>query len=308
SGAPAAADNAMIAAPLPRRLPVEHLPNAIRLHPNVVSGGQPEGEAAFAELRDLGIKTVISVDGARPDVPLAKKYGLRYVHLPHGYDGVPEQRGRELAKAIRDLPGPIYLHCHHGKHRSPAAAVVGCVMAGLVPPQQAGATLQFAGTSPNYKGLYETAEAARRLDDALLDALQADFPETAQLPPFQEAMVAVEHTHDHLKLIEAAGWKTPAAHPALDPAHEALLLREHFTELLRGEMAQQQPEQFGRLLQNSEQAGHALEDALLAWKAAGQPEPIPDGISSALARITKDCKACHESFRDVPLSKKPNKL
>ncbi|MGE0610114.1 MAG: hypothetical protein AB7O62_23685, partial [Pirellulales bacterium] len=83
----------MIAAPLPRRLPVEHLPNAIRLHPKVVSGGQPEGEAAFAELRDLGIKTVISVDGARPAVPLAKKYGLRYVHLPHGYDGVPEQRG-----------------------------------------------------------------------------------------------------------------------------------------------------------------------------------------------------------------------
>ena len=37
---------------------------------------------------------------------LAKKYGMRYVHLPHGYDGIPEERIAELAKAVRDLPQP----------------------------------------------------------------------------------------------------------------------------------------------------------------------------------------------------------
>ncbi len=289
---------------LPERLPLQYLPNAIRLHEKVISGGLPEGEPAFAEMQRLGIKTVISVDGAKPDVPLAKKYGLRYVHLPHGYDGVPEQRGQELARAIRDLPGPIYVHCHHGKHRSPAAAVVGCVTAGLLPAEQATALLKFAGTSHNYKGLYETAEAARRLDDALLDALQADFPETAKLPPFQQAMVALEHTHDHLKLIASAGWKTPADHPALEPAHEALLLREHFTEMLRGEIVRQQPERFGDYLRTSEQAGIDLETALLAWHDAGQPLPVPDDITLAFERVTKDCKSCHEMFRDVPLSKK----
>ena len=105
------------------------LPNAYRLHPRVISGGQPEGEQAFARLKELGVKTVISVDGARPEVELARKYGLRYVHLPHGYDGVPDERASELAKAVRDLPGPVYIHCHHGKHRSPAAATVACVAA-----------------------------------------------------------------------------------------------------------------------------------------------------------------------------------
>src|SRR5688500_5709584 len=99
----------------PKKLAAEHLPNPWQDHPKVISGGLPEGDKAFKELADLGVKTVISVDVAKPDVALAKKYGLRYVHLPHGYDGVPELRAKELAKAVRDLPGPVYIHCHHGK-------------------------------------------------------------------------------------------------------------------------------------------------------------------------------------------------
>ena len=77
-----------------------HLPNAYRIHEKLISGGLPEGDEAFAELKELGIKTVISVDGAKPDLAMAKKYGMRYVHLPHGYDGVPDERGAELAKAV----------------------------------------------------------------------------------------------------------------------------------------------------------------------------------------------------------------
>ncbi|MEZ6069075.1 MAG: hypothetical protein R3C10_02145 [Pirellulales bacterium] len=135
-----------------------HLPNAVQLHPRVISGGLPEGDAAFAELEQLGVKTIISVDGAKPDVQAAARHGLRYVHLPHGYDGIPEERGRELAKAVRELDGPIYIHCHHGKHRSPAAATVACVSTGLLPANEAVAVLKLAGTSPNYRGLYESAE------------------------------------------------------------------------------------------------------------------------------------------------------
>ena len=97
----------------PTQIVSKNLPNAYRLHERVISGGLPNGEAAFRELRDLGVKTIISVDGAQPDVAGARKYGLRYVHLPHGYDGISRTRQRELAKAVRDLPGPAYIHCHH---------------------------------------------------------------------------------------------------------------------------------------------------------------------------------------------------
>src|SRR6185436_14778526 len=131
----------------PEKLEAPGLPNAYRLHERVISGGEPAGEEAFATLQKLGVKTIISVDGAQPQLELAKRFGLRYVHLPHGYDGVPEGRAKELAKAVRDLPGPIYIHCHHGKHRSPAAATVACVAAGLLVPEQSLTVLTTAGTS-----------------------------------------------------------------------------------------------------------------------------------------------------------------
>jgi hypothetical protein len=289
---------------VPEKVAAEHLPNPWRLHPKVISGGLPEGDAAFKELADLGVKTVISVDGARPDVGLAKKYGLRYVHMPHGYDGVPEQRAKELAKAVRDLPGPIYIHCHHGKHRSPAAATVACVGAGLLSPDAALGVLRAAGTSENYRGLYQSAEAAQRLDDALLDELQVAYPETVKVPPIADAMIAIEHTHDHLKALAGNQWARLEKQPDLDSAHEALLLREHYTELLRTDEVKQQPEGFQKMLAESEATARQLEDLLTKWKKAGTPSPPPERIGQAFAAVTQSCASCHKTHRDVPLGEK----
>src|SRR5947208_13492334 len=60
--------------------------NLFRLGDRVFSGAQPEGPEGFASLRRLGVTTILSVDGARPDVEAARRAGLRYVHLPIGYD------------------------------------------------------------------------------------------------------------------------------------------------------------------------------------------------------------------------------
>src|SRR4051794_23849607 len=76
------------------------LHNIFRVTDRLYSGSSPEGDASFAALRKLGIKTVISVDGARPDVKRARKFGLRYVHLPIGYDGVPREQALRLARAV----------------------------------------------------------------------------------------------------------------------------------------------------------------------------------------------------------------
>jgi protein tyrosine phosphatase (PTP) superfamily phosphohydrolase (DUF442 family) len=289
---------------LPRMLKSAHLPNAIQIHEKVISGGLPDGEEAFQELQDRGIKTIISVDGAKPDLELAKKHGLKYVHLPHSYDGVPEQRGYELAKAVRDFEGPIYIHCHHGKHRSPAAAAVACVTVGLIEPAMASGILQLAGTNPNYRGLYESAQSARKLDAAVLDALKADFPESAELTPMAEAMVHLEHTQDRVKMIATAGWKSPASHPEIIPAQEVLLLKEHFTELLRAEGAAKEPEGFQAMLRESESAAADLEAALMNWNDSGAALPVPNVLPTSLEKIAKNCIACHTQYRDVPLSEK----
>ena len=288
--------------PPPQRINARHLPNAYRIHERVISGGEPDSEAAFQQLIALGVKTVISVDGARPQVDLARKYGLRYVHLPHGYDGVPKERARELTKAVRDLPGPIYIHCHHGKHRSPTAAAIACVGVGLLRPEEAVSVLHIVGTSENYQGLYESAKKARRFDDALLNALTMKFLERMDVPPMVEAMTSIEHTHDNLKAIQQAGWKPPTDHPDLDPPHESLLLREHFTELLRTEAAHQQPSRFQDILLASQTAAAELEADLRSWPDPRQP--APEVITNSFARITNYCKACHSQFRNVPLNEK----
>jgi protein tyrosine phosphatase (PTP) superfamily phosphohydrolase (DUF442 family) len=285
------------------KISTEHLPNAVRVHEKVISGGLPEGDKAFAELQALGVKTVISVDGAKPDLATAKKYGLRYVHLPHGYDGVPEQRVEELAKAVQELPGQIYIHCHHGKHRSPAASAVACVAGGLIDKQDALAVLKVAGTSEHYRGLFESANSAHPLDQALLDKLQVDFPATAKLPAMAEAMVEIEHVHDRLKQLEKGGWKMLPTKPDLVPAHEALLLREHFTELLRTNQVNQDSEQFQRLMKEGEKNAQELEDALRAWSLS-KATAMPGGITNSFKRVSDNCKSCHEQFRDMPLSEK----
>jgi protein tyrosine phosphatase (PTP) superfamily phosphohydrolase (DUF442 family) len=286
------------------KLPTKHLSNALEVHPKVISGGQPEGEAGFAELQGLGIKTIISVDGAKPNVELARKFGLRYVHLPHGYDGISAERVAELAKAVRDLPGPIYIHCHHGMHRSPAAASAACVGAGLIDPKDARQVLVVAGTSESYRGLYQTAQNTRRIDDKLLDGLKAEFPAVAKLPPIAQAMVGVEHASDHLKLFAANKWQRIKDRPALEPDHEALILREHFTELLRTKEILSKPERFQELMKEGEAAATDLETALKDWLATGRPEKTPDVFLKGMDRITKNCTACHKQFRDVPLAEK----
>jgi protein tyrosine phosphatase (PTP) superfamily phosphohydrolase (DUF442 family) len=280
------------------RIHYKQLPNAYRLTDKVISGGQPDGDAAFAALAALGVKTIISVDGARPDVAAARKFGLRYVHLPHGYDGIPAARLHELAKAVRDLPGPIYIHCHHGKHRSPAAAAAACACIGALTSAQAQQALKTAGTSPNYRGLYDSVRAAKPLAPRTLNVLEVEFHETEEIPPLADAMVTIEHHHDHLKSISAAGWATPSDHPDLDPPHEALLLAEQFTELLRTDAVMTQPAEFVNLLRAGEAAALDLQATLRA-------QPL-DALrcTAAFARISANCQACHQKFRDVPLDEK----
>src|SRR6185369_3210497 len=108
-------------------LKAEGIENFYQLSDKIFSGSAPESDAAFAALKERGIKTIITVDGAKPDVERAKKFGIQYVHLPIGYDGVPVKQAERMVKAAETLPGPVYVHCHHGLHRGPAGAAVICM-------------------------------------------------------------------------------------------------------------------------------------------------------------------------------------
>jgi protein tyrosine phosphatase (PTP) superfamily phosphohydrolase (DUF442 family) len=266
------------------------LPNARRVTDKIFCGGQPEGDGGFAKLQSLGVKTIISVDGIKPNIELAHKYGMHYVHLPFGYDSVPQEQGEAIAKAMDEMPGPIYVHCHHGKHRSPAAVAVACVDNGTLSPADAESILKSFGTGDNYKGLWKSARDARRIDPATLAGLKVDFVEIAKIRPLADAMVGIDDSFDLLKLTEKAGWKTPPAYPDLDPAHEALQIEEQLHEIGRSDLIKGKSADFKQKLADAEQAAQALRMALTA--------PNHELANNSLKRVASSCTACHQKYRD----------
>lgn len=278
----------------PTPIQVDGLHNVFRVSPHIYSGSGPDDARAFEGLAALKIKTIISVDGAKPNIEASKKHGLRYVHIPIGYNGVPREQILQLAKAINECLGPFYIHCHHGKHRGPAAAAVALICAD---PQCTSAdalrVMKNAGTDPRYMGLFDSVE---KLDRPNKDEIQKAGPltEVARVGAFTQAMVALDQHFDHLKLARTAGWKMPNDHPDIDPAREALQLFEHYQEMRRRPDIMKKPAEFQAFLREGESASRALEMAL-----RGDQNKI-DGkaAENAFARTAMNCNSCHAKFRD----------
>src|SRR5206468_5463784 len=160
----------------------------------------------------------------------------------------PRERALQLAKAVKDLPGPVYLHCHHGQHRGPAAAAaVRLCLDGQYTAGQAEAFLRTAGTDPRYKGLVGLPRTLQRPTAEEVDRAAGDFPEVAKVSDLAQLMVEVDARYERLKLAQKAGWRQPPAHPDVDPAHEATLLAEQYQEAARL-AASARPEEFRRSL------------------------------------------------------------
>lgn len=270
------------------------LPNVVAYHKDCFSGGAPEGDEGFQTLAEMGVKTIISVDGAAPDVDMARAHGLRYIHLPIGYNGFDEQRKLELVRAARDAmgSGPVYIHCHHGKHRSAGAAAAIAVSLGWMTPDQAVARMHVSGTAAEYKGLYACAADATVISPAVIDAVRSDFPEVSRPQGFVKAMVEIDEIANHLKAIEKANWSVPADHPDLVPVAEAGRMADLFRFLAEGDRAQKEGGEFTTHLTNMQDMMQSLEDML----AAGGSDL--GKLSAQFKQINASCSACHIKYRD----------
>ena len=283
----------------PMKLGLKHLHNAIKVREGLISGGSPESSDAFEELQWLGIKTIISVDGAKPDVQMAQRFSMRYIHIPHGYDGISESTLQQLTKAVTEFPGPIYVHCHHGKHRGPAACAAVCVAQGILEPQQARSILELAGTSPSYKGLFRAVAQAKPLGQALLEKLQFEFPSQSDVPPLVDAMVALDQTMNRLEQVAKARWKLKDQDNQVDIAHESVLLREHFEEMQRLDDLSNYSAAFRQMLKESERSAWFIESMLHSISKPSELKPIQrKALEINWNSIRANCTACHKQFRD----------
>jgi protein tyrosine phosphatase (PTP) superfamily phosphohydrolase (DUF442 family) len=292
SGTPASADPPSLKDDKPRNLAGLH--NVVAYHGGFFSGSVPEGQAGFDTLAALGVKTIISVDGAVPDVAAARQRGIRYIHLPIGYNGFDEARKLQLARATRDAfrDGPVYIHCHHGKHRSAGAAGTIAVSLGWATPEEMTQRMKVSGTAPDYKGLYSCTAAATPLAAVALEAVDADFPEISRPAGFVKGMVEVDEIFEHLKAIETAGWKTPPDHPDLVPAAEAGRMADAFRLLHDTDFVRRKPAEFAVLMQECGAYAQSLEDGM----TAGAPD-VPK-LSQQFKLMSASCKNCHVKYRD----------
>ncbi|GAB4385023.1 MAG: hypothetical protein Kow0022_09420 [Phycisphaerales bacterium] len=266
------------------------LQNVRALSPGVYCGSVPEGEAGFQSLQLLDVRSVISVDGARPDVGAARARGLSYAHIPIRYSGISDEAAVQLAAAVRDLPGPVYIHCHHGRHRGPAAACLALVELGVISPQRGVELLEAAGTSHDYPGLYAAVAQAGRIDDAALRGVAAELPAAAPVPGFVAAMSGIEVTFGHLRAVERAGWGPPEDHPDLVPAAEAGMLHDLFRAAQADTQVPSAQDDFARWLAQSIERSARLEEAIAAGDARQ--------ASAELATLSNLCTQCHVRYRD----------
>ena len=284
--------------PSSAKIELPGIQNVFRITDKLLSGSSPEDETGFKSLQKLGVKTIISVDGAQPDLKNAHKFGMRYVHIPIGYDGVPREAALRMAKAVRDLPGPVYIHCHHGQHRGPAsAAVIHLVLDSNCTVDQALAEMKRAGTDPKYKGLYAAPVDMRKVSNINLDDVRSDFPESIKPAAFADVMVHVDEQWDKIKLVKGAAWQTPKDHPDVSPAHEALLLVEQFREAARLPSHDSRPKDFRDWLQEVQVHAEKLE-AILQSGANAQVDT--DAAEQAFRAVNATCTRCHARYRDVP--------
>ncbi|MDA1260841.1 MAG: hypothetical protein O3A20_09500, partial [Planctomycetota bacterium] len=254
----------------------------------VLSGGAPEGEASFAALAELGVRTIVCVDGARPDVEAAARLGIRTVHVPIGYDGIDATAAAQIAAVMKETEGPVYFHCHHGKHRGPAAAALALRVETGCSAEEALAVMRAAETDPKYEGLWRDATGPLPvLDPAAMPALHAVAP----IADFVAAMAKMDRDWDRLILVQKAAWQSPATHPDLAPANEARIVAESLESASALLSAQQNADpRFLRFLRSAQDDARALTAALERKDATA--------ADASYARLKRGCVACHDEYRN----------
>ena len=264
------------------------LHNVFRLGDHLYSGSSPDDEVAFATLARLGVKTVISVDGATPDVEMAHQFGLRYVHLPITYGSVPHETLVQLVRASRVLPGPIYLHCHHGLHRGPAAAVsLWRCLDKSVTDEQAFAALKTLGTGDRFQGLYASVKDLVPPSAAELRAAQATLSEASPVPPLAKTMAEIDRMWDRVTVTES---EPTAVSMQLTTAFD---LAEHFREAAR--LAEATDEMRPGLIRAADELDLLAETIKSGMRDSSAPN---NARTSAITRVSARCNECHANFRD----------
>jgi protein tyrosine phosphatase (PTP) superfamily phosphohydrolase (DUF442 family) len=100
------------------------LPNFFQVSDTLYRGAQPTRKG-FAELRRLGIRTVVNLRAEHSDLRLIQGLGLNYETIPmNAAFPKPEDFRRFLAIARDPARQPVFVHCQHGSDRTGTAVAL----------------------------------------------------------------------------------------------------------------------------------------------------------------------------------------
>ena len=278
-------------------LEFEGLHNVFHLSDQIVSGSEPRGDAALEKLAEMGIRTIVSVDGKMPEVEKAAALGMRYVHIPIQYSDISTNEMLRLAKTFRELEGPFFVHCFHGRHRGPAGAEVGRLVLDSVPRAEAIAEMrQYCGTSKKYEGLYRLIAAGDVPTAEETEAFEYNFASREEVEGVVAAMVILSRAYDNNKIMMEGGWRPDPEHPDLEPLNEATQLLQGFESAASHVDVRTAAQDFRSWWSEGKEESALLVAAI---------KEILAGDKSAVARadrsfqaVTASCTDCHGEYRN----------
>jgi protein tyrosine phosphatase (PTP) superfamily phosphohydrolase (DUF442 family) len=235
----------------------------------VLVGPAPKTDLDLEALHERGVRSIISVD-ALPTISGPPKFAR--VHLPLGYGGVSPKNSASLAKAIRDLKPPVYVHCHRGVHRAPTAAAIGLIGTDRISVDDGLAALAHVGTSKDYPGLWAAVRKMRPMSSQAIERLALHpLQQIANPGPTAKSMAAIDRVFERLSITAAA---------------DAALLRDAFRQLAHAEHAP-------GLRSDFEGAAAKVEALELVIGRRSVEE-----FHAAVASIESACTACHRAHRN----------
>jgi len=260
------------------------LGNVHQLTGDLYSGAEPGDRSAYEDLQAMGIRTLISVDAIAPDASLAGEYNIRVIHLPIGYTGISEQRINELAFALQSSLKPVYLHCHQGKHRGPAALCAGALALGLITHDEAKAFMINAGTSSVYSGLWAAVENTEK--HASIEPMP--LHEQQPVRTISKTMSRIARNSTRVDSIVYPEAHRADPEPAYSPAVYAAQIHNLFRTLRTSDESREYGRVFMDDLDYAVQAASDLEQAF----AKDDPSLVID----ALDMLKNSCARCHDKL------------
>ncbi|MDB5106246.1 MAG: hypothetical protein JWP91_3935 [Fibrobacteres bacterium] len=245
---------------------------------NLYRGAAPETVQEFAFLKEIGVKTIISVDRAKPNFKVADSLGMRYIQIPIGYDKVPREKAMDFLKAIQlsQFKPPFFLHCHAGKFRGGAMAAVYRMTVDKWPMDSAYTEFINLAGSDKYKGLNSSVKAFKPPTAGEIAAWNYDPDKPLPAAPLAERMSDIDRLWDDLKKF---------GRDSLEQGGTALALEEQFLEINRIKACEKCDE---ATYKEMVEVSYRFQEMR---KSGAYPKEKMDAVQQA-------CDRCHEKIRN----------